>query len=98
MLPGMDNLVQTGTGRYVSRLKKFWHFTSRLYSRMMSRRWVSFTPAAICSCFSARWACKKIQTWIYRGTCGSSLRKRKQLVDGEAENVIETEVGSLRKL
>lgn len=37
MISGMDDLVQTGTGRSVSRFKNLWHFTSRSYTIMMIR-------------------------------------------------------------
>ena len=37
MLSGMDNFVQTGAGRSVSRFKNLWHFTSGSYTRLMIR-------------------------------------------------------------
>jgi len=46
VLPGMDNLVQTGTGHSVSRFKNLWHFTSRSYTIMMIQGYGSFTLLA----------------------------------------------------
>jgi len=37
VLSGMDNFVQTGAGRSVSRFKNLWHFTSRSYMKSMIR-------------------------------------------------------------
>ena len=41
---------------------------------------------------------KKSRRLIYEETCGLSLRRRKQLVDGEGEDVIEMEGGRSREL